>query len=150
MIKIDSGALKRLASEVKGNDQKMVRAARLAVREVSLAVEKRVKLEMPVDAGRARASWGHWTPGDLVLGKQDGQARGSDALWQSEAGGLTIVQGSNVPYIEALNAGHSRQAPAGFIDRAGLLGQLMLEEELGLIDPLSPEYRGRLFVATFG
>lgn len=150
MIGIDHGQLTALAREVSDNDRQMVAAARKAVREVSFAVEKRVKIEMPVDEGRARASWGHWTPGDLALGKQSGDASAGDAKWVSADGGLTIEQGSNVPYIEALNAGHSRQAAAGFIDRAGVFGQLTLEEELGLIDPLSPAYVGRLYVAMFG
>lgn len=150
MITVDHSQLTALARDVSDNDREMVIAARKVVREVSFAVEKRVKIEMPVDEGRARASWGHWTPADLVLGKQGGDASPGDAKWVSDDGGLTIEQGSNVPYIEALNAGHSRQAAAGFIDRAGLFGQLMLEEELGLIDPLSPAYQGRLLVAMFG
>ena len=45
-------------------------------------------------------------------------AEPGDAVWEEKDNGLTIVQGSNVPYIEDLNAGHSKQAPAGFLDRA--------------------------------
>ena len=32
----------------------------------------------------------------------------------------------------------SRQAPAGFLDTAQLHGQVELEKDLGLIDPLDP------------
>jgi hypothetical protein len=43
-----------------------------------------------------------------------------------------------------LNAGHSTQAPNGFIDKAALLGQLRLEEMLGITDPLDIETQIRL------
>ena len=110
--------------------------AKVAVREASFAVEKRVKIEMPVDTGRARASWGHWTSGDMRTPNK--AANAGDASWKEEDDGLTIAQGSNVGYIEMLNNGHSSQAPAGFLDKAQLVGQVELEKEVGLIDPLDP------------
>lgn len=88
------------------------------LRGVSLSMERRIKSEMPVDTGRARASWGHWTPEDVnrvAIGAMWGP---SDALWNESTDGLSIEQGSNVEYIGALNDGHSVQAPAGFIDLA--------------------------------
>lgn len=94
------------------------------VREASFALEKRIKNEMPVDKGRARASWGHWTPGDIVT--PDPDASRDDAHWRESDGGLTVEQGSNVGYIEALNQGHSQQAPAGFIDKAVEIAQRAL------------------------
>lgn len=147
-ITIDHSELKQLAADVSDADKAMVLAAVRAVKKTSFSVEKRVKLEMPVDTGRARASWGHWTAGDLRQAISD--AGPGDSVWREESGGLSVTQGSNVEYVEALNSGHSRQAPAGFIDRAGLFGQLTLEEELSLIDPLSTEYAGRRFLALFG
>ena len=39
------------------------------VLDVSKQTETRIKEEMPVDTGRAKASWGHFTPGDLRPGK---------------------------------------------------------------------------------
>ena len=95
--------------------------ARDAVKGASFALEKRIKTEMPVDTGRARASWGHWTPADLAKPNEDSSAE--DALWQESDGGLTIAQGSNVPYLASLNEGHSTQAPAGFIDKAAEAAQ---------------------------
>lgn len=86
------------------------------VREASFGLEKRIKNDMPVDSGRARASWGHWTPAEMV--KPDPDASKSDAHWAEHNGGLTVEQGSNLEYIAALNEGHSQQAPAGFIDKA--------------------------------
>lgn len=99
------------------------RAVRI-VREASFALERRIKNEMPVDSGRARASWGHWTPGDIIT--PDPAASRDDAHWAERDGGLTTEQGSNVGYIEALNQGHSKQAPAGFIDKAVEVAQRAL------------------------
>ena len=147
-ITVDHRELKQLAADVSDADKAMVLAAVRTVKGASFSVEKRIKLDMPVDFGRARSSWGHWTPADIV--KPGSGASAADAVWRVEDGGLTIIQGTNVEYVEALNAGHSRQRAAGFIDRAGLFGQLTLEEELGLIDPLSQAYAGRRFLALFG
>lgn len=128
-------------------------AAQKALKAASFAVEKRVKLSMPVDTGRARTSWGHWTPADVRGGTRvskahtsgglkraaaKGMPNASDPVWEEADNGLTITQGSNVPYIEYLNNGHSRQAPAGFLDKAQQVGQLELEKSLGLIDPTDP------------
>jgi len=138
-ITLDASDYRKLARQASQAERVTARAARQSVKAASFAVEKRVKLEMPVDTGRARASWGHWTPGDMA--RPNREASAADALWQSDDGGLTITQGSNVPYIEQLNQGHSRQAPAGFLDTAQLTGQVELEKELGLIDPLDPNLR---------
>jgi hypothetical protein len=109
--------LERAPAEVKQRAPRIVQAT-------SFALEKRIKNEMPVDKGRARASWGHWTPGDIV--QADPDASRADAHWETRDGGLTTEQGSNVDYIEALNDGHSKQAPAGFIDKAVAVAQRAL------------------------
>jgi len=115
-IQVDA---KQLHEERRYSEQqakKIVVSCKRRLRETSLATERRVKEEMPVDTGRARASWGHWTPGMLRAHAKG--AEPGDSVWEEKDNGLTIVQGSNVPYIENLNAGHSKQAPAGFLDRA--------------------------------
>ncbi len=61
------------------------------------------KIQMPVDTGAARARWG--------------------TLYNELDGGMTVEVGAELDpyeYIEALNEGHSMQAPAGFIDAIGL------------------------------
>jgi hypothetical protein len=108
---------------------RILAAARRSVREASFAVEKRVKGDMPVRWGRARTSWGHWTPGDLVDAKK-ANASPSDAIWKEDPDGLSITQGSNVPYIDRLNEGHSRQAPAGFLDAAEEKGMDVLNDRI--------------------
>jgi hypothetical protein len=105
----------------------MVTHARESVRKVSLATERRVKLEMPVDTGRARASWGHWTSSDV---SDNANASPADAAWEEKDQGMSITQGSNVEYVEGLNAGHSQQAPAGFIDAAEDAAQRALDREI--------------------
>ena len=107
--------------------------AQRILREISFAGEVRIKRDMPVDKGRARASWGHW---DSSANSPDSTP--ADAHYEEMDAGLTIVQGSNVPYIEQLNEGHSQQAPAGFIDDAWLKMEVELQKALGLIDPLDP------------
>lgn len=102
--------------------------AKTRLREVSLATVGRVKTDMPVDQGRARASWGMWTPEHLV--EQGTDASEADSFYEESADGLTITQGSNVEYIKELNEGSSTQAPAGFIDNAFKAAQEMLLKEV--------------------
>ncbi len=73
-----------------------------------------IKAEMPVRTGRARASWGEWTPEDLVMASE---AKPDDAHLVEDRGRLSIEQGSNVDYIQDLNDGTSQQAAPGFINR---------------------------------
>ena len=118
---------RRAAKAVTGEAQHILR-------EISFAGEVRIKRDMPVDTGRARASWGHW---DSSANSPDSTP--ADAHYEETDAGLTIVQGSNVPYIEQLNEGHSQQAPAGFIDDAWLKMEVELMKALGEIDPLDPQ-----------
>lgn len=145
-VKIDDSQLKSLAADAAQAPRLTREQAKMAVKGVSFAVEKKVKIGMPVDTGRARASWGHWNSSDLKRANPDASA--GDAIWREEDDGLTIVQGSNVEYIEDLNSGSSRQAPAGFIDRAANMGGIQLEVKLGFLDPLSKEYAMRIFEET--
>lgn len=82
------------------------------LRMAAFDLERRIKssppLGMPVDTGRAKNSWGHSQP----------PASAADGIWVEDQANLTILEGSRVEYIEALNEGHSLQSPAGFIDRA--------------------------------
>ncbi len=97
------------------------------VRVVSFNAERNVKLQMPVDTGRARASWGH----------SSAPALPGDGIWDEDEQGLSITQGSTVEYIPALNEGSSSQAPAGFIDsierRSAQELEQMLANELAKI-----------------
>jgi len=116
-----------LARDLDKADTIVKAKAAKTVLAASFAVEKRVKIDMPVDKGRARASWGHWTPADIV---EHGTENSKDAYWAVKDDGLTVEQGSNVWYIAELNQGSSQQAPAGFIDKAAEVGARVLTEEL--------------------
>ena len=105
----------------------VLRMAKRAVRSVSFVIEGEVKKLMPKDTGRAAASWGRWTPGDLRAANPDAGA--GDAVWE-EKGDFEITQGSNVDYVGDLNDGTSQQAPAGFIDRAAEKAQRELNKEI--------------------
>lgn len=89
-----------------------------SVRAVSFDAERYIKIRMPVDTGRARASWGH----------SSAPAGADEGIWQENENDLTLVQGSRVEYIEPLNEGHSKQAPAGFIDAESRRAQEKLDQ----------------------
>lgn len=103
---IDFSDLTREHQQAAQIPPRMRRGIWLRVREVSFNAERYVKIAMPVDTGRARASWGHSTP----------PASPADGIWEENERDLSITQGSRVEYIEQLNEGSSQQAPAGFID----------------------------------
>jgi hypothetical protein len=90
----DDRELRQLIKDTSIAQRGSVIFARKMLKSASFALEKRIKTEMPVDTGRARASWGH----------------GRDAVWIESNGGLSIEQGSNLAvgktrynYIIALN-----------------------------------------------
>jgi hypothetical protein len=140
IIGIDDRELVQLIKDTSIAERGVAIFARQVVKSASFGLEKEVKRRMPVDTGRAQASWGHWKSGQLRKGgKKAGKSSEADAVWKEEDGGLAIEQGSNVEYIEYLNRGHSQQAPAGFIDMAALKAEMMIDSALGLIDPLEAE-----------
>lgn len=87
---------------------------------LTLEIDKQLRLATPVDTGHARANWvpsvgsPHGTEESGESGHADGVARvlafklTDGVLWVSNA----------TPYIHRLNYGHSKQAPAGFVERA--------------------------------
>jgi hypothetical protein len=86
------------------------------VRAQAFQLERNLKPRIPKATGRARNSWGHSTP----------PASAADGVWIEDESGLSVIEGSNVEYMGALNEGHSMQAPAGFIDaEAALIAELL-------------------------
>jgi hypothetical protein len=123
--RVDDGGL---IAALQSAPQRTKERAAKTVKSVSFAVEKRIKNEMPVDSGRARASWGHWTPSDIV--KPNSEASKTDTIWKEKNDGLTIIQGTNVPYVLELNQGSSTKAPRAFIDKAADSGAEELKAQL--------------------
>ncbi len=111
----DTHAWKLLATRAHHVRGDFERQGKAIVRESAVGCCNAVKRDMPVLTGRAKAGWGRYTPEDLVM--PNPASRPFDAVWLVSEKGWSIRQGTNVPYTEYLNAGHSQQAPAGFIDR---------------------------------
>lgn len=112
------------AKRFEGNIQKLVR-------KVALSVDTAVVLSTPVDTGRARANWQVGlgsVPGGTVDTPGSAEQGASSALTNAQnviatyKGTGTIHIINNLHYIEALNNGHSRQAPAGFVEIAVVAG----------------------------
>lgn len=105
------------------------------VRMAALAADQAVVLATPVDKGRARSNWlveldaparttiEPYAPGEAG---STGGANATAALAQGQATialyngdrNTAIAISNNLPYIEPLNNGSSRQAPAGFVQKA--------------------------------
>jgi hypothetical protein len=103
--------------------------ARLMQRKIVLEALTRLIQKTPVDTGRARANWQVGIDAD-PSGQVDYQ--GQDAL----VAGLSVIAAmplctayitNNVEYIERLEEGHSKQAPAGMLS--------VTLEELGVMFP---------------
>ena len=97
------------------------------VRDLSLRVHERLVARTPVDTGWARTNWvprvgspfegTAGTRPDAEAGRLD---RGPMEAGIAEVRRYELEQGdvhvtNNVPYIEKLNAGSSRQAPSAFV-----------------------------------
>lgn len=106
--------------------QSLERAVTRVVKKIVLDATANLIEDMPVDLGWARANW---VP--VITGTFKGMAGQRDTIDQgpqqsgiaSVATGYTLEQGyvtitNNVPYIQRLNAGSSKQAPAGFVQAA--------------------------------
>lgn len=93
-------------------------------RAITLGMLRDVAIETPIDTGRARLNWqvGRGTAPASELDVQDGAASGAKVAARESAEVAAIKPFSisfvanNVPYIGALNDGHSNQAPSGFVD----------------------------------
>jgi hypothetical protein len=106
------------------------------VRKAALAVDQTVVSATPVDTGRARSNWlvGIDAPTREVLDQAHTPgakgSTGAENTQQSIQAAAAAIAGydalrnsaiyisNNLPYIQKLDEGHSRQAPAGFIARA--------------------------------
>lgn len=87
-----------------------------------LEAHRRVVLKTPVDTGRARGNW-QPTSGDPAEGALENTLDPSGAATISQGAavakklkyGDTAFTVNNLPYINALENGHSQQAPQGMV-----------------------------------
>jgi hypothetical protein len=122
-ITIDGREFELEARKVDRDIRQVGELLRQGVLKVSLSAKRMIQLRMPVDTGRAKSSWGNVPAAPPALA--------NEGIWEVKDDGMTIIQGSRVPYIERLNEGHSSQAPAGFIDAEEAAAAASLEKELG-------------------
>lgn len=146
--------------DVKGFASLLDLAPRLIVRKLVLELFTKIVKRTPVDTGRARSSW-QIAEGEpsAFLPPEIPKTKGQGRLWASahtgairqqigalaaagpnmEVTGDTIVYiTSNLVYIEPLEKGHSKQAPAGMVAisvaeveaEIELLIEAMIEEAL--------------------
>ena len=94
-------------------------------RAVTLKMTSELIKNTPVDTGRARSNWQHSTtqPGNIKnRDNQDKSGRPSRTSAQNLAAVLQPYQqvwiSNNLPYINRLNEGHSKQAGVHFVERA--------------------------------
>ena len=102
-------------------------ARKEAMIKTSAQVLANVTVATPVDTGHARTNW-RVSIGRPIGGEIDTYGPGSSASAGAIAAGFAVfaryVPGqpvyiqNNAPYIGALNRGHSKQAPAGYIEAA--------------------------------
>lgn len=129
--------LRQFAGRIRVMGKRIEKNADAMTRKVALAVDSAVVIATPVDTGRARSNWQvnlgspadgtreAYTPG---AEGSTGGANAQAAIDQGRAeiakykGGSAIHITNNLPYIGRLNDGHSAQAPAGFVEKAVLVG----------------------------
>lgn len=99
--------------------------AERVIKRVGFACQNELKRATPVDTGWARANWqvsiGHpitQTTGSREAVNVSAQAAGEARLLVYDLSQGDIWITNNVPYIQELNQGHSKQAPAGFVEDA--------------------------------
>lgn len=122
-----SKRINEIAAGVEKNSNTMIR-------KTVITVASAVALRTPVDTGRARANWRTNIGGPLVApvtsfpeGKKGSSGAAAAAVSINDAeskmkqnvpSGTEVYISNNLIYIDRLNKGHSKQAPAGFIESA--------------------------------
>jgi hypothetical protein len=88
------------------------------VRAVAPVVDAELVATTPVKSGRARANWNPSLNVPDTTIREPNQKQSIDPIAAAYKITDTILISNNLPYIKKLNAGSSKQAPAGFVDKA--------------------------------
>lgn len=95
--------------------------ADLVVRKVALDVGSRVVLRSPVDTGRFRANWQYGVGAPVLKTTETVDASGTETIARigtlaaTARLGDVIYLSNSLPYALRLEAGYSKQAPAGMV-----------------------------------
>ena len=102
---------------------------------------RQITISTPVDTGRARLGWNisinapsNYLPPSAKKGEKL-PAPDIAAAWEVVSGitvADTIYITNNVPYINRLNMGWSRQAPANFVEQAMARVQAATSDQVGI------------------
>ena len=128
-------SLEQFSVRIKRLGVRVAEEADRTVRAAALAADQAVVMATPVDKGRARSNWlveldapARTTIEPYVPGEGGNTAgpNASAALSQGRAtigryngdANRAIAISNNLPYIGRLNDGYSKQAPAGFVQKA--------------------------------
>lgn len=113
-----SSVIKRFAAQTKDKET-------LVIRKIAIECFKRIILGTPVDEGLARGNWQASTgsPVSGIINRLDPTGAIAIAAMVSEVAGWTPKDDlpafitNNLPYIQRLNEGWSKQAPAHFVEQ---------------------------------
>ncbi len=99
----------------KAYQRKVVGFQDIVVRKTTLDVQAGLDRVTPKDTGRASSNWlgSVASPRTDTLEIYSGSPQFNFAGYQN---GAKLYISNNLPYIKPLNAGHSKQAPAGFVE----------------------------------
>lgn len=108
-------------------EDKVLRPLQIAQKATAQAAYSQLVENTPVDTGRAKSNW--WMDINTistVIREPDNGFSGQNQSLSVAAKNLkpddTIFISNNLPYINPLNDGSSRQQPAGFVERAVQVG----------------------------
>ena len=107
----------------KAYQKKVLGKLETSIRAVALVVDRELVLRTPVDTGRARANWLPSLNAPSVSLVEPGQKPDIGATLSSYKIEDTVFISNNLPYIQRLNNGYSKQAPAGFVEDAIEIGK---------------------------
>lgn len=138
--------LSDFAAKLKGISDALPENVNKLMKDVAMAVATEVVAGTPADTGRAKENWQTSlnTPASGVLhpepqrpespaaGVARSLAETRDVLSEYKTGDTVYIQ-NNLPYIGALNRGHSKQAGEFFVERAALRGLKLIKGAAGRI-----------------
>lgn len=132
--------LREFGQNMKKHGENVEKNATALVRKCALAVDASVVIATPVGEGRARGNWqvalNAPATGELDVKDPSGagaiaQGKAVIAGYQRSGGSINIT--NNLPYIGRLNDGWSAQAPAGFVQKAVLVGIAAIRGAKGIV-----------------
>lgn len=121
-----------MGSQAQRISAQLVKEVERVCKSLVLAIDRNLRKATPVDTGHARRNW---VPS---VGQRSSDVSDSDAAHAKGVADVLryqLTQGllwlsNNTPYIVALNYGHSKQAPAAFVEFAVDQALLEIKESL--------------------